>query len=1307
MKKITAILIVLCMVISICPTMSFAEENTITAIRTGFFNYNGEWKLTDGDNVLVSVGEPGDAWNAASNFTDADGTVTVQEEISGVGFLSARHALISFEIPENLDKTKDWKVTFGVTVKNVKQVSSGARLAVYGNSIDTKWSTSTPITTFGVTGNDPGLENLPLLGLTTRINTGNASGQSDSNENITLSSMAISEYVKKMAEEGKSEVTFRLAAPQGGIRIFDANTSTPPTLSIEEGKRTTVKIKSVFYDGDSIVDTEEKTIGNVFAGESYTYSQTPVSPITKGEDIYLYSKDKSNLSVIVEEDGTSEIIIRYEKFSKDDIFSGYEMDEEGAWCWFADPRAISYKNDEGTIDVTIIGYIDVHGNIKATQLNNLTNKVDEVLIRTNLQPDDHNNPTFIVLPDERIVVFYSRHTDEKCFWYRVTREKGDITTFGDEKCLVTEEKTTYPSPFLLSDDPNHLYLCWRGIEWHPTIAQLSLPDEDGNIEFTWGPSPLIRSWAQGSGCRPYAKYTSNGKDTIHITYTATHPDNIEPNSIYYNAVKFKDFTEGDVKVEIQGITGNTLSTTLPFHVDNTETDPSYVVDPRSTSKRGWVWQIALAEDGYPVIAMVRINSDKTSHDYYYTKWDGEKWVKTFLTNGGGKFHPSNTERCYSGGMSIDVNNPNVIYCSKPVAGAFGNIYEIVKYTMSDDGTEILSEEQITKNSMKNNVRPWVIPDSDGKDLRVIWMHGDYYHWMVSRNYPKGYPTAIWSDTELPKEATNLDECVVKEDYDTISGAFVATKETANIVTENALNGEFTVSTNIYLDGDYQGDILDMGNVKLSVKKKTTLYGPDKYDSRPRVVVTVGDKEYVTTNVYGNSDDWQYYATGTSGDYYFTPYQSYINHTISYDGEYLTLYRDGLIDLKEKVELDGIEKVSIGGFEGYAENVYIYDRALNHDEIKELSQVEYEVEDPNVWGFDEITIKYVNVQGEKIKDEKIALRAGTDTYVLNPRETILVDEEAYVVNEKLSDDTYDKDTMSATLVYEKLIKKGRNQVPDGSFEDKEGNFSWGTWQTPRSDGGYANKYFKDNCADWFYKVNRDTDESVLYTKSIDAEDYAVGTRWNDAATGTCSMANFIPVKKGKTYYVSYDYKNSVEGVSADTIRTTFQKSINFGASDSENNNIPQSVTTAWQTNTFTITAPEDGYIYFHFYRLGSGGSTNTGDNAGNGPYWYFDNFEVFELEKEVIKASVVSKSDNDITIKIENVSAEDVENIKVVAASSNAEKEVTKAEVKTISVKSNDSIDLSFEIGGNVRVYLWKENMVPVFDEIEMSLDSIK
>ena len=99
----------------------------------------------------------------------------------------------------------------------------------------------------------------------------------------------------------------------------------------------------------------------------------------------------------------------------------------------------------------------------------------------------------LIMPDDRIMIFYSRHTDEPCFYYRVSTKPGDITTLGKEMRLETEFNTTYPSPFFLSDDPNHFYLCWRGINWHPTIARLTLPDANDDVKFDWGPYQIVRS----------------------------------------------------------------------------------------------------------------------------------------------------------------------------------------------------------------------------------------------------------------------------------------------------------------------------------------------------------------------------------------------------------------------------------------------------------------------------------------------------------------------------------------------------------------------------------------------------------------------------------------------------------------------------------------------------------------------------------------------------------------------------------------------------------------------------------------------
>ncbi len=1299
MKKFTAILVVLCMVIGMCPCLSLAEASTITAVRTGFFNHNGEWKLTDNatgsDNILVSTGGPDVTWTAASSFTDTDGTVTSQSSLSGTGFLTARNGLIAFALPDSLDTSSDLKVTLSMTVKNVKQVSSGARLAVYGNSVDTAWSTSNPITTFGVSGNDSGLSKLPLLGLTSAIQTGNSSGETASGETITLSSFALTEYIKEMAEEGKSEVTFRLASPLGGVRIYDNNTQTPPTLTIEEGTLSSVKVKTVLYNGEEEVESEETSIGNIFAGSVYTYTDTPKTTIVKGEDIYVYSAERSTLSVTVASDGSSEVILAYEK--QDDVksFYGYEIEDEGAWCWFGDPRAINFTNDAGTIDVTVIGYIDVHGSIKATQINNLTNKVDEVLIRTNIQPDDHNNPTFVMIPDGRIVVFYSRHTDEACFWYRVSEKPGDITTFGEEKCLETSANTTYPSPFILSDDPDHIYLCWRGIEWHPTIAKLSLPDENGDMEFTYGPYQIVRSTNTGNNVRPYAKYASNGKDKIFMSYTSTHPDNVDNNWLYFNQIDINTMT-------VHNINGDLMRTIDqgPLIVDHS--NQSHIVD-KSSNVRNWLWQVAVADDGYPVIANVRINGGKTSHDYYYVKWNGSEWVKTFLTNAGGKFHPSNTEYCYSGGMSIDVDNPNIFYVSKPVDGVFGKIWEIFKYTMSQDGTEIVSTEQITQNSLKNNVRPWVIPNSEGKDLRVMWMNGDYDFWMVNSVYPAGYPTRIMGEVELPKEEIDLEDYLeMDENYDDIGGVFVSTKETANQVGElwwegNAL--EFTVSTDIYLNGDYEGEIFDLGNVQLSVQNLPTKYGDDSESlaDRPRLVLTVNGVDYLSPNVYGTSDEWKNHNIRTGGEYFFTRYDEYINLTLVSDGEYMTVYRDGLVDIKVETTIDDIKHFTVGGFDGYAERALLYiDRALNHDEIKALSDVDYTVATPDVETEDEIDVDYLIYGGasvsvsslEKIKPtETVKLYPGTDVFKFEPEEIIVSDGVVYTL---VDYEVIQRSKNYAYAVYRKNMIAGENLVPDGDFTDDEGNFSWGTWQSPET-----GNYFADTCNDWFYMVNRDTNASALYqTGSLTADDYALGTRWNDGTLGLCSMANFIEVEAGKTYYVSYDYKHQSAGADAAYISTDFVSTKSMGENAS-GNNIPVSVSTTWQTNEFAITAEEDGYIYFHFSWLGNS------NNAGNGPYWYFDNFTVCEVKPEIVIARISSVTSAYTVVNIENTTDEDIEGLVVYAAEYDSEGTVVKAEKKIVDISVEQfAVAPSFDVANNVKVFIWDENMTPVHNALE-------
>lgn len=591
--------------------------------------------------------------------------------------------------------------------------------------------------------------------------------------------------------------------------------------------------------------------------------------------------------------------------------SGSIVSSEGAWCWFADPRAIHYENPDKSINASYIGYIDVHGNIRATQYDFNSGTRSEVLVRSYFQPDDHNNPTFLVLPDQRVLIIYSRHTDERAFYYRVSVRPGDISQLGPEKKIVTADNTTYPSPFILSDDPEHFYLCWRGIGWHPTMAKFTLPDSNDDVKCVYGPYQIVKS----TGARPYAKYSSNGKDKIFVTYTTGHPDNEQPNWLYYNVVNISSGTP-----TLEDICGNALSTIAngPFNVNKQSSYKSsypFTVVDSPADLRDWVWQTVQDTDGNPVIAMVRINGAKDSHDYCYAKWTGDTWRVTPLVNGGGRFHSSNTEYCYSGGMTIDPENPKTVYLSVPTHGANGKIYEIWKYTVDDSG-KVIDKVAVTSNSLKNNVRPYVLPNSADSPLRLAWMNGDYYYWMVKKDFPAGYPTDIRSDynyVDTISQNASLPQWTA--DLSTNSA-----RETKNVATP--ADSPFSLVMNLsFADTPYGGAVLRSDGFE---------YGLDQSTKYP--YIKIGETRYDSSNQFYTSDAWASNSTGTSGDNWPTKLVDF-NLSLTFDGSTLTIYRNGLIDQKIPAPGLNLKNLTLGGFNGSLGAVTTFYATLSQAEVR--------------------------------------------------------------------------------------------------------------------------------------------------------------------------------------------------------------------------------------------------------------------------------------------------------------------------------------------------------------------------------------
>lgn len=401
------------------------------------------------------------------------------------------------------------------------------------------------------------------------------------------------------------------------------------------------------------------------------------------------------------------------------------LSNDGAWCWFSDPRAVQIN------DKIYAGWVAANGSIMVASHNQTTGETKEVNISPEFDKDDHANPSFLVLPDKRLMVFFSAHSrlgkgeEEPAITYATTTNPEDISSWETQKRLTKNAegpmKFCYSNPVMLSKENNRIYLFWRGGDFKPTFAYT---DDFGQ---TWSEvHSLVKSFSD-NGKRPYVKISSNGIDEINFAFTDGHPRNEPLNSIYYLKYKAGKFHKAD------GTVVGTMES-LPIRhgdCDVVYSSPDEFKESHNAS-RAWIWDIAEDEKGNPVMVYTRL-PEESKHQYYYARWDGSKWVNSKISEAGSwfpRYHKTKETRepepHYSGGIYLDHENTNIVYYSRPV----GDVFEIFKSESLDSG-KTWTETAITSNSDKDNVRPYAIRGA-GKDAKnqILWMLNDRYsHYM--------------------------------------------------------------------------------------------------------------------------------------------------------------------------------------------------------------------------------------------------------------------------------------------------------------------------------------------------------------------------------------------------------------------------------------------------------------------------------------------------------------------------------------------------------------------------------------------------
>ncbi len=380
---------------------------------------------------------------------------------------------------------------------------------------------------------------------------------------------------------------------------------------------------------------------------------------------------------------------------------------DGGWCWFSDPRALADR------DRTYAGWVTEDGSVEIGARDHRTGQTATAVLHPQFERDDHDAPALLLLPDGRLAAFYSLHARGD-MRLRVTARPGDISAWSPERSLgfIAPDRgkrgTTYANPVLLSGENNALYAFWRGSDFKPTFA---VSHDFGD---TWSaPRTLISRPGADDTNRPYLKLASDDRGRIDFVFTDGHPRNEPANSVYYVRYERGAFWKAD---------GTRLGGLADLPLDPARCDRIY---DGASHGRAWVWDIAIASNGNPVVAFTRLPAED-DHRYETARWDGAAWRVTEICAAGRWFPqtpPGTTERepHYSGGLALDHANPSTLYTSRRVDGVF----EIERWQTADDGYTWKSTP-VTAHSKHDNVRPFVVRHAPPATPALLWLDVDRY-----------------------------------------------------------------------------------------------------------------------------------------------------------------------------------------------------------------------------------------------------------------------------------------------------------------------------------------------------------------------------------------------------------------------------------------------------------------------------------------------------------------------------------------------------------------------------------------------------
>ena len=462
------------------------------------------------------------------------------------------------------------------------------------------------------------------------------------------------------------------------------------------------------------------------------------------------------------------------------------------WIWFTNPRAIRH---EGRQDRTYLTYLGgpTGRDLVVAAYDHDTGEYASTVIEDEFSADDHTNPALYLGDDGHILAFWTGHNGE-AIYYRVSSDPESIDRFEAVR-TIEQESVTYPNP-VRSPDGESLYLFFRD-----RVHTRDATDDrwgymgDGNLYCrvshdggdSWSEQTRLVTPPDGH----YSMYfvPARGADAIHFFFTDAERGGDAPKwNVMYGAFRDDGFfsAAGEELVD---------ANSLPATRDDLEV----VYDSSAEGNDyAWIWDAALDADDRPVAAYATFPSTLT-HEYRWARWDGDTWQDHRIADAGRYIARRPIELHYSGGLSLDREDPTVVY---------GSVADEETATLrrfeTATGGETWAEMTVSRRPVGCDIRP-VVPHNASEEIPVLWLTGSYKHMDTSQTVLRGLPSNHLRGESLTADGRRgvdlgfdlYDEATFKDGF-TVS-ATVSPLDVANRGVIANFGGAITVGT--ALDGE--------------------------------------------------------------------------------------------------------------------------------------------------------------------------------------------------------------------------------------------------------------------------------------------------------------------------------------------------------------------------------------------------------------------------------------------------------------------------------------------------------------------------